>query len=93
MDCGDDGAGLGDGEGVDVVEVAKADLCAHFLFLLNGGLWTGDESRGLEDGLLEGLVVGVGAISGAFFHVGRGRESICGWWRMCGGCVGMVVMG
>ena len=52
VDSGDDGAGLGDGQGVHMLKVAQLDLGAHLLVLRDGRLGARDEARrlGVVDG-------------------------------------------
>jgi hypothetical protein len=69
---GHDGAGLGDRQGVDVLEVAQLDLVAHLLLLRDGRLRARDEARRL--GVVDGRRPrGVGICALAVVHG-------CGGW-------------
>jgi hypothetical protein len=83
VDGGDDGAGFGHGQGVDVLKVAEFDLVAHFLLLLYARLRARDEARRAEHLDLRGLALWLRVV----LHGG------CGWCGWCGWCaVGSAVI-
>lgn len=95
VDGGDDGAGLGDGQGVHILEVAQLDLVAHLLLLGDGRLGARDEARRL--GVVDGRrarCVGVCALAvvhGGSGELARARARV--WARACrrrGRCVEVV---